>query len=72
MGVVMNLAQALKRIAELEQRIAKLEAAPKQEIHYHQHHSPIVPHFDTVPVPTYPAPYSPWPQRYEITCGANS
>ena len=68
----MKLAQALKRIEELERRVKELESVPKQAIHYHTHQAPVVPHFDLVPIPVYPAPYNPWPQRYEVTCGANS
>lgn len=68
----MNLAQALKRIEELEQRLAKLEAEPKQQIHYHTHQAPTIPHYDLVPQPIYPQ----WPQPFQpwisppVWCGA--
>jgi hypothetical protein len=39
----MTLKQALKRIEELENRVKQLEAAPKQEYHYHYHTPAYVP-----------------------------
>lgn len=62
----MNLKQALARIEELERRVAALEAAPKQDVHYHyQMPAPYQQHFDTVPPPVWTQPpvfWSPDPQ----------
>lgn len=45
----MKLAEALKRIEELERRVKELEAQPRQEFHYHYHY-----HYSQ------PANYAPW------------
>jgi len=70
MEVNMNLAQALKRIEALEERIRKLEAAPKQEVHYHTHQAPL--YGPTMPAWNNPAPL--WTPRppYEVTCNLGS
>lgn len=69
----MDLKQAMKRIADLEERVRKLEARPEQHIHYHTHPAPMMPWLPAplTPVPQYPA-YDPfrWVPPPVITCGA--
>ena len=53
----MKLSDALKRIEELERRVAQLEARPPAECHNHYHtYAPPIPHWQVNPL----HPYAVW------------
>lgn len=58
----MKLAQAMKRIEDLERKVKELEARPMQETHFHYHNAP--PAYQPQISPMIPQPFIPWNPMY--------
>jgi hypothetical protein len=69
------MAEALKRIEELERRVRELEARAPVETHHHEHHhyAPLAPYVAPLaPIWMPAAPVPPYVPPYTITCAASA